>query len=136
MDQIFRIRVDKHGYIAILSTTSSICVLQPPGSSLFLPLTSSTNNKYSHLHTHEDFVAKTGNKGGRASQKQVDDAQKRPRIIRNATAPIHLPHPSWIEGYCVYHAPKRLWVGFACSIITHPENQTLATIKNNRMTAM
>lgn len=35
---------------------------------------------------------------------------ERPRIIRNATAPIHRPRPSWIEGYCVYHAPKRLWV--------------------------
>lgn len=34
-----------------------------------------TNNLHSHLQTHEDFVvAKAGNKEGRASQKQVDDA--------------------------------------------------------------
>ncbi|RAK82124.1 uncharacterized protein BO72DRAFT_482770 [Aspergillus fijiensis CBS 313.89] len=112
MDQTFRIRVDKHGYIAILliddATTSGQLSLPSPDQKQY----SSTNNLYSHLHTHEDFVGKAGNKGGRASQRQVDDATiyKRPRIIRNATAPIHRPRPSWIEGYCVYHAPKRLWV--------------------------
>ncbi|PYH36221.1 uncharacterized protein BO87DRAFT_374585 [Aspergillus neoniger CBS 115656] len=38
----------------------------------------STNNLHSHLQTHEDFIAKTGNKGGRASQKQVNNTVKCP----------------------------------------------------------
>ncbi|RAH85430.1 hypothetical protein BO86DRAFT_376434 [Aspergillus japonicus CBS 114.51] len=35
---------------------------------------SSTNNLHSHLQIHKEFVAKGGNEGGRATQKQIDRA--------------------------------------------------------------
>ncbi|PYH81566.1 hypothetical protein BO82DRAFT_392304 [Aspergillus uvarum CBS 121591] len=35
---------------------------------------SSTNNLHSQSQTHEEFVAKVGNKGGKATRKQIDHA--------------------------------------------------------------